>query len=253
MLADIGHKIVSQGVGRPAIGFVSDKFGRINVAGLGTLIASVVAFFLWIFAGKYYAGVIIYALFGLFAGILWPTVAPVGAEVVGIQLLPAGKLKAPFLGEIKPAMLPGGADERLALSIYWLILVLPSTFAEAIGLTLRKNGVDGYIDVQVFTGVMYLAGFISSMLLFCSPPLEFLTWKIPESNKDCTVWTLRSWKLREMELLGLNKEQREAETRDNDVFQTPEMEEQAARVTSDRGETSILVSYVKKYFVVQHV
>lgn len=62
-----------------------------NIAGLGTLVASLAAFFLWIFAGKYYPGLIIYSLFGMFAGILWPTVAPVGAEVVGIQLLPAGK------------------------------------------------------------------------------------------------------------------------------------------------------------------
>lgn len=62
-----------------------------NIAGLGTLIAAIAVFFLWIFAGKYYAGVIIYSLVGMFAGILWPTVAPVGAEVVGLQLLPAGK------------------------------------------------------------------------------------------------------------------------------------------------------------------
>lgn len=82
---------MSQGFGRPLIGLVSDKVGRINIAGLGTLVASLAAFFLWIFAGKYYAGVIIYSLFGMFAGVIWPTVAPVGAEVVGIQLLPAGK------------------------------------------------------------------------------------------------------------------------------------------------------------------
>lgn len=31
-----------------------------------------------------------YALFGGFAGIIWPCVAPVGAEVVGLQLLPSG-------------------------------------------------------------------------------------------------------------------------------------------------------------------
>lgn len=31
-----------------------------------------------------------YTLFGGFAGIIWPCVAPVGAEVVGLQLLPSG-------------------------------------------------------------------------------------------------------------------------------------------------------------------
>lgn len=118
-------------------------------------------FFLWIFAGKYYAGIIIYALFGMFAGSLWATVAPVGAEVVGVQLLPA------------------------ALSIYWLVLVLPATFAEAIAVELKKPGVDGYINVQIFTGIMYLASFLSSkssliihrcivMLTVCSMAFEEL-------------------------------------------------------------------------------
>lgn len=82
--------LVSQGIGRPLIGLVSDRFGRINVAGVGTLIAGLAAFFLWIFAGSRFAGLIVYVLFGMFAGIIWPCVAPVGAEVVGLQLLPSG-------------------------------------------------------------------------------------------------------------------------------------------------------------------
>ncbi|KAK4197745.1 major facilitator superfamily domain-containing protein [Triangularia verruculosa] len=144
---------LSQGIGRPLIGLASDRVGRINVAGLATLTAGVVAFFLWIFAGKSYPGLIIYALFGAFAGAIWPCVAPVGAEVVGLQLLPA------------------------ALSIYWLVLVLPATFAEVIGLMLRTSGVDGYLNVQVFTGAMYIASFVF-------------------------IWLLRSWKLQQTELLG---------------------------------------------------
>lgn len=95
--ADISHAyrsacsvLVSQGLGRPLIGLASDRLGRINVAGIGTLVAGVAAFFLWIFAGKYFGGLIVYALFGGFAGIIWPCVAPVGAEVVGLQLLPSG-------------------------------------------------------------------------------------------------------------------------------------------------------------------
>jgi hypothetical protein len=83
---------VSQGLLRPVIGLVSDKVGRINVAAIGTLIAGLVAFFLWIFAGPHFPGLIIYVLFGGFAGIIWPCVAPVGAEVVGLQLLPSGMI-----------------------------------------------------------------------------------------------------------------------------------------------------------------
>jgi MFS family permease len=131
-------------VGRPIIGLVSDRLGRINVAGFGSLIACLSTFFLWIFAGQFYPGVIIYSLFGMFNGTLWPTVAPVGAEVVGIQLLPS------------------------ALSIYWLLLVLPATFAEAIGLELKFPGRDGYIHVQIFIGTMFFLSFISSRSCPCS-------------------------------------------------------------------------------------
>ena len=74
------------------IGLFSDRIGRINIAGLSTLIAGLAALVIWIPGGKSYGGLIVYALFGLFAGALWPTVAPVGAEVVGIQLLPAGMI-----------------------------------------------------------------------------------------------------------------------------------------------------------------
>ncbi|KAB5551168.1 major facilitator superfamily domain-containing protein, partial [Coniochaeta sp. 2T2.1] len=159
---------LSQGLGRPIIGLVSDKVGRINIAGLSALLASISTFFLWIFAGKFYAGIIIYAFFGMFNGSLWATVGPVGAEVIGIQLLPSG------------------------LSIYWLLLVLPATFAEVIGLELKYPGRNGYLHVQVFIGAMFFASWFSIMLL-------------------------RSWKLGEMNLLGLTKEQREADLQNDDV------------------------------------
>lgn len=82
---------MSQGLGRPLIGFYSDRIGRINVAGLSSLFAGLAAFFLWIFAAQHYAGAIIYSLFGLFAGSIWPCIAPVAVEVMGLQLLPSGK------------------------------------------------------------------------------------------------------------------------------------------------------------------
>ncbi|KAL2257905.1 hypothetical protein VTK26DRAFT_8989 [Humicola hyalothermophila] len=150
---------LSQGIGRPFIGLASDRVGRINVAALGTLIAGLAALFLWIFAGSYFGGLIVYALFGVFAGIVWPCVAPVGAEVVGLQLLPA------------------------ALSIYWLVLVLPATFAEVIGLSLRTSGIDGYLNVQAFTGTMFIVSFMS-------------------------LWLLRSRRLQKLDLMGLEKESR---------------------------------------------
>ncbi|TQN69968.1 putative transporter MCH2, partial [Colletotrichum shisoi] len=159
---------LSQGIGRPVIGLVSDRFGRINVAGLGTLVAGLATLFIWIFAGKHFAGTIVFALFGAFAGVLWPTVGPVGAEVVGIQLLPS------------------------ALSIFWMILVIPATFAEPIALTIKTSGVDAYLNVQLLTGVMYIAAFMS-------------------------IWFLRVWKIRELETIALSEEQHEDVLRNNDA------------------------------------
>lgn len=82
---------MSQGIGRPLIGLASDRWGRINVCGISTLIAGVSSLLIWILAGQHFAGLIVYALFGAFAGSLWPTVAPVGAEIVGIKFLPSGE------------------------------------------------------------------------------------------------------------------------------------------------------------------
>ncbi|KDN59889.1 putative major facilitator superfamily transporter [Colletotrichum sublineola] len=152
---------LSQGIGRPVIGLISDRFGRINVAGLGTLIACLATFFIWTFAGKYFVGTIIFALFGAFAGVLWATVGPVAAEVVGIQLLPS------------------------ALSIFWMILVIPATFAEPIALTIKTSDINAYLNVQMFTGFMYFAAFLS-------------------------IWFLRVWKIRELETIALSEEHEDA-------------------------------------------
>ncbi|CAK7231140.1 hypothetical protein SBRCBS47491_007831 [Sporothrix bragantina] len=133
---------LSQGLGRPMIGFLSDPVGRLNVMGLGTLTAGLSALFIWIFAGKYYAGLIVYSLLGAFAGLMWATVAPVTAEIVGIPLLPS------------------------ALSVLWILLVAPATCAEVIGLSLRiGTGPNSYLHVQLFAGFCFIAAFISGWLL----------------------------------------------------------------------------------------
>ncbi|KAL2290851.1 hypothetical protein FJTKL_14807 [Diaporthe vaccinii] len=155
---------LSQGLGRPVIGLLSDKVGRINIAALGSLIAGLAAFFLWIFAAKHFAGAIVYSLFGAFAGCIWPCVAPVAVEVVGLQLLPS------------------------VMSITWLVLVLPATFAEVIGLSLVEPGSDGYLHVQVYTGAMFVSAFAA-------------------------LWTLRVWKIHMLEVAKLTKEEGERDIR----------------------------------------
>ena len=94
---------LGQGLGRPLVGMISDSVGRINIAGLLTCLCGLFCFFIWIFA-KSFGILIFFALVaGFVAGTFWCTIAPVGAEVVGLQELPS------------------------ALSITWLALVLPTT------------------------------------------------------------------------------------------------------------------------------
>ena len=73
---------------------------------------------------------------GALAGTFWCTIATVGAEVVGLQDLPA------------------------ALSMTWVLLVPPTTVAEPIALELRRKNTNSfiYLYAQIFTALCYLAG-----------------------------------------------------------------------------------------------
>ena len=94
---------LGQGIGRPMVGIFSDAAGRINIAGFLTFFCGLLCFVVWIFA-KSFGVLIFFALIGgTVAGTFWTTIAPVGAEVVGLTELPS------------------------ALSITWLFLVLPTT------------------------------------------------------------------------------------------------------------------------------
>lgn len=117
-------------VGRPPIGYLSDLFGRINMAILTTAFCGVLCLGIWIPA-KSYAVLILFALSsGTVTGTFWATVVPVTAEVVGIQRLP------------------------LAFGMVCLSLVLPTTFAEGVALQLVSS--HGYLAAQIFVGSMYL-------------------------------------------------------------------------------------------------
>lgn len=175
---------VSQGLGRPVIGLFSDRVGRINIAALSSLIAGLAAFFLWIFAAKHFAGAIVYSLFGAFAGCIWPCIAPVAVEVMGLQLLPS------------------------VMSITWLVLVLPATFAEVIGLGLVEPGTDGYLHVQVYTGAMFISAFAARKSR--PPPSSLSGVGSVNHNADIThwaVWALRIWKLHTMEVANTATEE----------------------------------------------
>ncbi|GAP92390.1 putative major facilitator superfamily transporter [Rosellinia necatrix] len=194
---------LAQGVGRPAIGLSSDAVGRLNIANLSTLWCGILCLFVWTFGARTFAGCIVFALLsGPVAGVMWATVSPICAEVVGLAMIPS------------------------ALSITWLVLVLPATFAEVIGLSLRTPGTWGYRDVQLFTGFMYLGAFIFG-------------------------WVLRAWKVWEMEQAHLGKEQRELAIRDDGVVPPPSAE--LRRQASGASTVKEKVLHVQGLWSIQRV
>jgi MFS family permease len=161
---------LGQGIGRPfVIGYFSDAAGRMNIALLGTFFTGFFCFVIWIFAKSYGVMIFFSLIVGVFAGTYWTTISVISAEVVGLQLLPS------------------------ALSIIWISLIAPSTFAEPIGLQLKTQTGNIYLHAQVFTAIMYVAAAIC-------------------------LWFLRAWKICELEAIASgDAEKKEAGIKDDDA------------------------------------
>ncbi|KAK3632809.1 hypothetical protein LTR56_016132 [Elasticomyces elasticus] len=166
---------LGQALGRPPIGYFSDSIGRMNMAGLMTFISGLFALVFWTFA-KSYGVLIAFAIIGgTVAGTFWATVAPVSAEVVGIKHVSS------------------------ALNLVWLVIVLPSTFSEPIGLEIVA-GTGSYLGTQLFTGFMYIAA--AACVLFLRG------WKIGELDE---VARLKQCSVNEIDAVG-------TEASDNDAL-----------------------------------
>jgi predicted MFS family arabinose efflux permease len=100
--------------------------------------AGVLCFVFWIFARDFGAVIAFTIIQGTICGTFFNTVAPVGAEVVGLVELPS------------------------ALSIAWISIVLPGLFGEPIALQLKTEGYSGdrYLHAQIFAGCMFFAASI---------------------------------------------------------------------------------------------
>lgn len=165
---------LGQALGRPPIGYFSDAVGRINMACAMTFLAGLFALVVWVFAES--EGVLVfYALIGgTVAGTFWTTIAPVTAEVVGLRDVPS------------------------ALSIVWLVLVLPCTFSEPIALEIVAREGGGYLGAQLFTGFMYVAAAACALVL--------RGWKIGEVEE---VARLEGKSVKEMDAVKLEGEEGE--------------------------------------------
>ncbi|KAJ4296709.1 hypothetical protein N0V90_006757 [Kalmusia sp. IMI 367209] len=141
---------LGQALGRPPIGYFSDSLGRLNMAASMTALCGVLCLVVWIFAKSF--GVLIFFAIagGSVAGTYWAVVAPITTEVMGI------------------------VDLSSALSITWLVLSMPTTFSEPIGLEIVAFNGGSYTGAILFTGFMYLGA-------------------------ACILWLVRAWKIGELE------------------------------------------------------
>ncbi|CAN9157342.1 unnamed protein product [Alternaria alternata] len=146
---------LGQALGRPPIGYFSDSIGRLNMAGSMTFLVGVFCLLIWIFAKSF--GVLIFfsLVGGMVAGTFWATAAPVTTEVMGLRDLPS------------------------ALSITWLVLVLPTTFSEPIGLEIVAFNGGSYTGAILFTGWMYIGAAVCLWMV--------RTWKIGEDEENAAA------------------------------------------------------------------
>ncbi len=131
---------LGQSIGRPSIGFFSDRTGRINMACFTTFLTSLFCLAIWTNAKSYGVLAFFAVIGGLVGGTFWATIAPVTAEVVKLGDVPS------------------------ALNLQWLCITLPCTFSEAIALEI-VDGTDKYIGTELFTGFMYLAAAMCLLVL----------------------------------------------------------------------------------------
>lgn len=92
-------------LGRPCIGLLSDRFGRLEVAGTITAVCAISVFTLWIPSTAAGEGLMIFfaLICGATLGVFWVTIGPLCAEIAGLVELPS------------------------LLSLSWSVVVLPCT------------------------------------------------------------------------------------------------------------------------------
>ena len=76
-------------IGRPSTGYLSDSWGRINMATATTGLCGVTCLVVWIFSKSFGSLCFFAILAGTLCGTFWATVAPVGADVAGLSEVPS--------------------------------------------------------------------------------------------------------------------------------------------------------------------
>ena len=120
-------------IGRPLVGVASDYFGRMEMAGMLTLICGIMCFAIWLPATSYGVTILFVIIGGAIFGVFWMTIGPLCVEVAGLVELAS------------------------LLSLSWISVILPTAFAEVIALKLRRPGSGhDYLYPQIFAGLAYI-------------------------------------------------------------------------------------------------
>ena len=120
-------------IGRPLVGVASDYFGRIETAGVLTLTCGIMSFAIWLPATSYGVTLLFVIIGGAIFGVFWMTIGPLCVEVTGLVELAS------------------------LLSLSWMSIVLPTTFAEVIALKLRRpESAHDYLYPQILAGLAYV-------------------------------------------------------------------------------------------------
>ncbi|KAB2571849.1 putative transporter MCH2 [Lasiodiplodia theobromae] len=119
---------LGQGLGRPTVGLISDKCGRVAVASVATLACSALCIVMGAVARRFSVVCGLSFLAGATGGSFWATVVPIAAELVSLSSMPS-------------------------LSTFvWLSIMAPTLISEAIALVLAEKVVAErpYFSVQIF-------------------------------------------------------------------------------------------------------
>ncbi|KAJ9604547.1 hypothetical protein H2200_010660 [Cladophialophora chaetospira] len=124
---------VGTAIGRPAVGVLSDHFGRMTVASSLTASNVILTYAIWIPTHSYGLLIFFALIIGATSGIYWGTIAPLCAEVVDLKELPS------------------------TLNVMWITVSLPALFSEAIALEIRRpHSSRPYLWPQIYTGLVFL-------------------------------------------------------------------------------------------------
>ncbi|CAI8493744.1 unnamed protein product [Pichia kudriavzevii] len=145
---------LAQTIGRPLLGVLSDRVGRVNVSLLATFLITLFSFVFWVFTTTYSQLLGFAFVIGLLLGISWVNFGPMTADVVGNS----------------------GADLNHAISLQMFAAGFPMLIAELAGFKLRRFDMERpFLYCQILVGV---AAGVSCLAL-----LPFREWKVKRAVK----------------------------------------------------------------------